>query len=247
MSGSKVELVIDNRERDIIENLKVPYEVRQLPIGDIIFEKNASPVLVIERKTVTDMARSIKDGRYREQKVRLIEIYGKRDVKCMYIVEGFYQFQRIKVDGIPISTILSALVNTQCRDNIFVYHTIDINATLDYLEKLFSKLNSYKDSDFDRSSIAMQSRYTDSSVKSIKSQNIKPSNVMIYQLSQIPRVSAKMATLINQVYPTMKSLCDAYTGDPNVDKKLLAGIGDEKRKIGNRMSEIIWKYLTGIE
>ena len=80
-------LHIDNREIKLIELLKsystqnktlIPLDVKPLHIGDIIIEHsvlaNPTPVkytIIIERKCVSDMIASIKDGRYKEQKIRL--------------------------------------------------------------------------------------------------------------------------------------------------------------------------------
>ena len=42
-----------------------------LPLGDIIINDGINDCVIIERKTLTDLAASIKDGRYEEQSYRL--------------------------------------------------------------------------------------------------------------------------------------------------------------------------------
>ena len=44
-----IELVIDNREHDIIQNLQnsIPYVIEQLDVGDILFRHEGTTVLVI--------------------------------------------------------------------------------------------------------------------------------------------------------------------------------------------------------
>jgi len=73
-----MKLVIDNREpkelktliQDKIENV----ELKNLEIGDIIFlDDNDNIVLIFERKSISDLISSIKDGRYSEQSFRLQE------------------------------------------------------------------------------------------------------------------------------------------------------------------------------
>ena len=77
-----MELIIDNRERDLIkwfedhndkynEN-KIQFSKENLDLGDIIFKKNGKMVILIERKTFSDLSSSIKDGRYKEQKNRIL-------------------------------------------------------------------------------------------------------------------------------------------------------------------------------
>ena len=65
-----IELILDNREHKLIELL--PNDtVAPLDIGDIQFRRGEETILIIERKSVTDLAASICDGRSREQKARL--------------------------------------------------------------------------------------------------------------------------------------------------------------------------------
>ena len=63
---------IDCREKDLIQmcslvNKDVSIDIIQLPLGDCIINNS----FIIERKTLNDLASSIKDGRYREQSFRL--------------------------------------------------------------------------------------------------------------------------------------------------------------------------------
>ena len=90
-------LIIDAREHKLIEliksipNFNIQYVIQQLQIGDIIIQYkmptgkpnnktnntnntdiiNYTFNIIIERKYITDMIASVKDGRYKEQKIRL--------------------------------------------------------------------------------------------------------------------------------------------------------------------------------
>ena len=47
-------------------------KIEQLHIGDVVFEDDSGkPIIIFERKTLMDLAASIKDGRYNEQSFRL--------------------------------------------------------------------------------------------------------------------------------------------------------------------------------
>ena len=48
------------------------FRFKNLDIGDILCYINDELKLIIERKTITDLYSSIKDGRYHEQKTRLL-------------------------------------------------------------------------------------------------------------------------------------------------------------------------------
>lgn len=107
---------VDARERDLIAYLDVaateaatatgsaervdPFRVANLPIGDIILTKatdaastieelDRSDILVIiERKTIADLAASIRDGRYEEQAFRLNDVREVNNHQILYLVEG---------------------------------------------------------------------------------------------------------------------------------------------------------------
>ena len=72
---NKLDLVvkIDCRERELISELQDLkfIKVEQLELGDLIIETEQN-IIVIERKTSSDLVGSIIDGRFREQKRRLL-------------------------------------------------------------------------------------------------------------------------------------------------------------------------------
>ena len=76
-----MKIKVDNREHTLIKLLKalnndygfqLEIEVCKMDIGDIaIFNAEGEELLLIERKKISDLAASIKDGRYQEQSYRL--------------------------------------------------------------------------------------------------------------------------------------------------------------------------------
>ena len=81
-----MKLYIDNREpKAIIDYLefinnnsknKVNIEIKSLDLGDYVLydEENERIIIIIERKSLSDLESSIKDGRYNEQSYRLSQI-----------------------------------------------------------------------------------------------------------------------------------------------------------------------------
>ena len=69
-------IIVDYREKKLIDKLKCSQrisnvlEIRNLDIADIILQFETYS-FYIERKTIPDLISSIKDGRYKEQKMRL--------------------------------------------------------------------------------------------------------------------------------------------------------------------------------
>ncbi len=69
----------------IFKNLTIKSET--LPIGDIIIGNDTTERLIIERKSVSDLLASIKDGRYEEQSYRLNGL-SHHNHNIIYLVEG---------------------------------------------------------------------------------------------------------------------------------------------------------------
>ncbi len=81
-------LRLDCRERDLIKEFENEHEsnynVEKLEIGDIIIETEQN-LLIIERKTCSDLIGSILDGRFREQKKRLLLFKEECQKNCIVI------------------------------------------------------------------------------------------------------------------------------------------------------------------
>ena len=59
-----------------------------MPLGDIVFvDDDGKELLIVERKSLSDLVASIKDGRYDEQSYRLIHS-GLYRHHIMYLIEG---------------------------------------------------------------------------------------------------------------------------------------------------------------
>jgi len=86
-----MQLVVDSRETRLAEGLKtlgVPFQTAGLDVGDFLIQNEAGePLLVAERKSLADFAASNADGRYREQRARLMAVRGS-GVAVVYILEG---------------------------------------------------------------------------------------------------------------------------------------------------------------
>ena len=88
-----MKLTIDSRETALITEFKqfkeINAEVSPLLLGDVLIETDEC-IYLMERKTKADFASSIIDGRYREQKERLInfrENSKSKTCKVVYIIE----------------------------------------------------------------------------------------------------------------------------------------------------------------
>ena len=85
---------LDDREHGLRPLLPEPFVTAHLPVGDIWIgcETEETHVkangLVIERKSAADLEASILDGRYREQRARLLSYTAEKKAHAVYIIEG---------------------------------------------------------------------------------------------------------------------------------------------------------------
>ena len=139
-----MELLIDNREsikKYFLEKNLDYVTYHNLDLGDYIFKYKDEVVAIIERKTIDDMANSIKDGRYREQKSRLLENYDR--TKIIYLIEGDLTKanKSVNYNRVSKSTIQPSLINMYLRDHINVFHTNNETETVEFLDEFKKIIN----------------------------------------------------------------------------------------------------------
>ena len=164
---SEIILKIDYREHKLINNVSryldkkkdkydyLTFEKCNLDIGDIIIEykdikKELISYFIIERKTITDMISSIKDGRYKEQKSRIcahVDNLNKKDKLChfFYLLEGFEERYRNK--SFDEKMLFGSWISMQFRDNINCVRLVNEAETLVFLFRLIERCKN-KISDF---------------------------------------------------------------------------------------------------
>lgn len=143
-----MELIIDSREAkilQILDDLKINYQKRNLDIGDISIINNDNTIILFERKTHKDLVSSLKDGRYKEQKVRILnELNNKRIKKCFYILEG----SRNDIKSYEYNSVLGVKISCELRDNISILETKDPLDTTKLILKFFDRLRGNKNKEF---------------------------------------------------------------------------------------------------
>ena len=314
-------IIIDNREHKLIELIKntssftIPYEIKKLDIGDIIISSSKHPdkSLIIERKCMTDMISSIKDGRYKEQKIRLQAEGSNSNTIICYLLEGLVNDLRKPNDK---TLLYGSIISSIFRDTIPIIRTTSLQETLDILIRLYERmnknindfftlknnnlqqdieindtperiiintsnsivntsnsnsfildtpiilndnlnnnnlnndnLNNNNNNENNKNNIENNNLYLHS-IKKCKKDNMTPKLWNQLILTNIPGVSTSIAIKINEVYPTLTSLLNAYTNcETDNDRiKLLSTIllthtEKQKRHIGKVISKRIYEYL----
>lgn len=201
---TSVSITIDVREREIIrifDTFTFTIDVRKkaLDMGDILVTLESSELeWVFERKTINDLAASIKDGRYREQKARLLAHYPPH--RITYIVEGDVNWSDIDM-RITASTFKGFVFNTLYRDGIHVMFVHNAEDTAAFV-KAFSDKVASNSSAFTDNAVAC-SQQNAMMVKSRPRDNVTPDLCWRLMLSQIPGISGKLSTEVVKVWPSM--------------------------------------------
>jgi len=212
-----------------------------LEIGDIeIGCADPEIKLLFERKTQADLMASITDGRYREQKIRMLGQFPSH--RCTYIIEG----AEITAQGVGAGWTFprmapgvyeGAIMHTMYRDKMHVVFMRDTTQTAQWLTALFKKLQAHPEKFID----GAESYISQVKTKSKKCENIDPATCLILQLSQVPGISSKIATEITGVYPSMRALLHACDACETLEKKkaLLEAIP----MVGGKKADALIQYL----
>jgi len=226
-------LSIDYREYNIIDKIKdieFKYTIDNLPIGDFIIYKDDSIKLIIERKTFLDLAASITDGRFREQKKRLLE----SNVKILYIIEGVKNSVCNKLRH----ACNGALQNLIYKYGINIIYTYDVDDTIDNIKMLLKKID--KD-DILVEDVNQNNSLSTNTPKLFSKSDKVNQNIFSLQLSVIPGISLNIANKINDEYGNMKALIE-YIYE-NGEESLSDIQITEKRKLGKANSKKIYNCL----
>tara|TARA_Y100001970_G_scaffold288564_1_gene416236 strand:+ start:6162 stop:6956 length:795 start_codon:yes stop_codon:yes gene_type:complete len=222
-------LCIDYREKDLIQLFSPEMiEVCNLDVGDImITDDNKKPRLIFERKTLNDLASSIKDGRYNEQSYRL-DNHELENHNIFYIIEGNMSNYQISKGRMDKKTLYSAMFAIQFFKGFSLMKTNTLNDTYLFILHYFQKINKeskkqgYYEKKIEKPIINIQTdennekqeliKLTDNNycdvVKKSKKSFITKENIGEIMISTIPGVSSKSANVIMQKFNTLKNLME---------------------------------------
>jgi ERCC4-type nuclease len=132
---------IDTREPDLLQHINhlqstIPIfknliiKSETLPIGDIIIANGEEEKLIIERKSVSDLLASIKDGRYEEQSYRLNGM-NHHNHNIIYLIEGdVSKVNRFKGDNrVEKLTLYSAMFSLNYYKGFSVFRSFSLEET----------------------------------------------------------------------------------------------------------------------
>ncbi|XP_004303068.1 PREDICTED: crossover junction endonuclease MUS81-like [Fragaria vesca subsp. vesca] len=241
-----------SRSRSIIESVisgcKITVQVRRLPVGDGIWiarhkRLQSEYVLdfIVERKNVDDLRCSIRDNRYRDQKLRLLRCGLK---KLIYLVEGDPNSCE------AAESIKTACFTTELLEGFDVQRTGNVTETLrkyGYLTEAIFKY--YKDlSEEQLKQAGVCPPFDEFNKRCQDLDKMTVSDVFAIQLMQVPQVTEEVAIAVLDLYPTVFSLAREYSlleGDVNAQEEMLRT--QSNNVVNAAASKNIFQFVWGID
>jgi ERCC4-type nuclease len=180
----------------------------RLPLGDVILHDPSQgqglgrDIVIFERKTLADLAASIRDGRYKEQSFRLIETAaatGFHTHNIVYIIEGDLARYDERHTQITKTALQSAMVSLLYYKGFSVVRTMNVGETAYFILHFADKVAKEGPLSVADTTPTAQA-YSEVSAKKEKRDYITRENIGEIMLSQVPGVSAKMASAILAKY-----------------------------------------------
>lgn len=269
---------IDTREQELFKkcesiilavpkfkDIKLVFET--LPLGDIIINDGTNDCVIIERKSLSDLAASIKDGRYDEQSYRLNGL-AHHNHNIVYLIEGdMNRFNSFK-ERIDKQTLYSAMVSINYFKGFSVMRSYNIEETAmiacNMVYKLVGGFKAGKvgfysnkplehttisdeqnnDTETDKNDITQPTEKDYCSViKKVKKDNITPENIGEIMLCQIPGVSSTIALAILSTFKTLPNLIKAIQEEESLSNICTTDSSGKSRKISKAAIANIIKFL----
>lgn len=223
-------LIVDSRERQLIPLFPTTIQIQTLSVGDFQFQDpSGATKLIIERKTIKDLEASVLDGRYREQKGRLLAACEEQQAQPLYLIEGSYMGTTGRIQAPALMKLVARL---QFKHGIAVLHT----ASLSESAILVQALHEYFLEDPANFRRDMTPLRPTEGIHVVKKTNAEdPKQFLVACLMQCPGVSSRIAEALIIPYPSFQALIAAPEAE--IASLLLAN--------GRKIGPAIAKRLKG--
>tara|TARA_Y100000389_G_scaffold120097_1_gene117300 strand:+ start:48 stop:995 length:948 start_codon:yes stop_codon:yes gene_type:complete len=258
-----IRIVVDNREHDIIEQLRqkltlpayhsiISMDVKPLTLGDWEVYYKEELLLVWERKTFNDLLASIKDGRYKEQCCRLLSHYSSRQI--VYLIEGI--FSQLRPDQKQL--VVSCMTTLGLYKDFHLWRSTSVQDTVEQLllcsiklSREYAKKNPMPSStsitpndsstvDHNQDGNGSAAGYSQYVVKKEKKEKITRDNIGLLFLKQIPSISnATAVALMNHANGDFSQLIHCVQTELDTLVNLKVG----KKRIGRNVIQQLETFL----
>jgi ERCC4-type nuclease len=226
---------LDTRESELITLLH-DVTVKALPVGDIwvgVKEDGAMAEggIVIERKSIRDLEASILDGRYREQRGRILAFCEENKTQPLYILEGSLSSSTGRLQKSALMKFIQRLV---LHYQIPVIQTASIHETAELLQTMMEQ---WKEDPTRLKQTTERIKMTDGIHVQKKANAADPKQFAIACLSQCPGVSVKMAEALITQFGSLQAVMAAPV-------KEMEAVKLGARKVGPVVSKRLHEILT---
>jgi DNA excision repair protein ERCC-4 len=226
---------IDCREKDLLKfcellNTDISINSLQLNLGDLIINNQ----VIIERKTLTDLESSIKDGRYKEQSFRLQKAL-EEGFKVIYMIEGNID---LYIGSLPKETIIRTMYSLINKGfNVFITKNVKESAyfIIQFAEKIKTQKTTFLGNYEEIEGIVHKQKNT----------NLTRDNISIFMLSQLPGISNVTATVIIDKYKHISKLIKDLDVNPNCleDFEYINPKNNKPKKLNKNVIKCIKDFL----
>ena len=264
----KMKIIVDERESVLYglltkDTAKQTIEKRVIPLGDILFTNDDESITyqIIERKSVSDLLASVKDGRYAEQSYRLGNCFPNRH-NIVYLIEGPVRDHDKKL-------VFACMASLNYFKGFSVTRTMSLAETAQYIEITADKIarelakgtavsvttNAPLNVETGNSNVVdtpapnpepVQTATTQdycSVVKVAKKANITRDNIGQLMLMQIPGISSTISGEIMRPFATFAAFLDHLRAEPAYLDNIVLESSGKKRKLGSNIIAGIRDYL----
>jgi ERCC4-type nuclease len=275
-----MKIIIDEREKQLYDTCysillgkstasHIILSKEVLPLGDILLRTDDDKdVLLIERKTFSDLFASIKDGRYEEQSYRLLHSSQIMPHSIIYLIEGVLSQLHTPLEK---KVLYSTMTSLNYFKGFSVHRSSGVRESAEWLlqmgekiEKNFQKnklpyyltdpfLNHFRSKQRDSSNndieITEENQIQTSSadycrvVKKVKKDNINNENFGQIILCQIPGISSTTALAIMKNYSTFPDFIQKLQENPNCLDDVVYETNGKTRKISKSCIANIKNFL----
>lgn len=225
--------LLDTRESELIQRIPDSI-VKQLPVADIWIGTNDQGImkggLIIERKSIRDLEASILDGRYKEQRGRILSFCQENKSQPMYILEGSLASGTGRLQKKALMKFIHRLI---FHYQIPVMQTQSVQETAELVQTLIEQ---WKDDPTSLQRTTELVKVTDGIHVQKKANAADPTQFAISCLAQCPGVSVKMAEQLIQTFTTLQGILNASAVE-------LEAVKVGARKVGPVVSKRLYELL----
>jgi len=232
----ELELVVDSREKFPEFSSEINCTIKQLDIGDFIIKNKSKDSIIhlIERKTISDFSASIIDGRFREQRERMLSLNNNSTLDTKICIWYIFEECHKLVGNKLYYSMISAIINLQLVHGIKILFSKSKESTMDLIKSLYKRTQTQLKQTPELSSKTGESNLNFMAIQAKK--EIKSDNLFVLQLCMINGVTVKKAKVIQEKYPTHYELMNAFKESGEF---LLSDLKVDNRRLGLTLSKRI--------